>query len=99
MTNLQLTPEGPPPGTPEEPPPGTPEDPDVAPKIEAPGAEGSPDELRLAEAERLERYEVERAAGEGMTGSPEEAAEAELAAGEAPHDRERMNNPGFDEAR
>jgi hypothetical protein len=90
MTDLQLTPE--------EPPPGTPEHPDVAPEVEAPGPEGSPDELRLAQAERLQRYEVERAAGEGMTESPEEAAEAELAAGLATHDTEPMTNPGFEEA-
>jgi len=109
MTHLQLTPEEPPPGSPEEPDApedpdapkdrDTPDDPDRAPEVEAPGPEGSPDELRLAEAARLQRYELERAADEGMTEPPEEIAEADLAIGVGTADVDPMTNPGFEEAR
>jgi hypothetical protein len=61
MTQLQLTPDHPPADTLERP--------DAEPDVDAPGPEGSPDEMHLAEAARLERYEIERAADEGMTES------------------------------
>jgi hypothetical protein len=75
-----------------------PEVPD-APTIHAPGAEPGVDELRLADAERLLRNEVERAADEGMTESIEEAAEEAAAAGVAPPDGESLTNAGFEESR
>jgi hypothetical protein len=85
MTHLQLTPD--------DPPPGTPEDPGRDPGMEAPGVEDAP-EMRLAEDERLQREEIERAADEGMIESPLEAHEGAI--GSAPEEGPSAN-PGFDE--
>lgn len=37
-----------------------------APVMRAPGADDAADDLHLAQAQRLDRYQVERGAGEGM---------------------------------
>jgi hypothetical protein len=67
VTHLQLTPEDPPTERDE-----VPDDiPGDVPDMRAPGAEDDADRLHLAEAERLDRHEVDRAADEGMTGTVE----------------------------
>ena len=97
MTDLQLTPSDPPPGTPEDPgaPPETPEDPGVAPDVDAPGA----DEAREM---RLEHDEVARAVGEGMVGTAEVATEpGSASADERGPGAEDVpsTHPGFEETR
>lgn len=85
MTHLQLTPEDPP-GDLED----VPEDVDAGrPDMKAPGSDDDPDRLHLAEAERLERYEVERAADEGMT--------EPSAPSESPPAPDSLASPAFEE--
>jgi hypothetical protein len=71
---LQLTPEDPPVER-DEVPDAVPGD---VPDMRAPGADDDADALHLAEAERLERYAVERAADEGMAESTEPLAGPEF---------------------
>jgi hypothetical protein len=74
VTHLQLTPEDPPTERDE-----VPDDiPGDVPDMRAPGADDGADRLRLAEAERLDRHEVERAADEGMTEAVEPLTGAEF---------------------
>jgi hypothetical protein len=70
MTHLRLTPE--------EAPSEHDEVPDVpgdGPAMRAPGPDEGPDAMDLAEAEHLERLDVERAADEGMVEAEESLAD------------------------
>jgi hypothetical protein len=90
MSSLQVTPEGRSPGDGEDGQPDragrdTYDEPDPARQVADGGDGGDDDALRRAEAARLQRYELERAADEGMTEPPDEDTRATEALSAAPN--------------